>query len=417
MSLIGIAVNNIRRRKFKAVILAVGLVIAVITAVSLFTVSTAMRENIDAQLDQFGTNLLITPRYKEMPLTYGGIVISNLGSKPIKELSMNDIPRMRTIYNKDNINIISPKLLGPIKYQGKNALLVGIQFMNELRIKTWWQYKGKKPEGKESAVVQSGLIKKRAIAATNFKKNEAIAGSNFAARFGIKPGDPITLGEGKNKGKYTIVSILKETGSSDDNVLFIELAEAQKVLNQKDKISLIEANAFCLDCPLLRIASQLQKKLPYTKVSGLKKVIAQKEQTLAVFTAFSIISSAIILLIAGVIVLVTMMASVNERTREIGIFRAVGFRKIHIIAIFLEEVAIISIAGGLVGYFIGWGISKALIPVIAPQAIGFYFNPNTISPLLMGVSIGGAFLIASVASLYPAIKAARMDPASALRFI
>lgn len=391
----------------------IGLFIAIVTTVSLFTITVSMRENIDAQLDEFGTNLLIAPRYNEMPLTYGGIVVSNIASEPVKELSMSDVPKMRTIKVKDNLNVISPKLIGPFDLKNKKALLVGIQFENELRIKTWWQYRGKRPLGKEDAVATKNLVKKRAIAATNYKKNEVIAGNNFAKKFNLQPGDSIKI---KNN-IYKVVSVLKETGSSDDNVMFMDLAEAQNILNKKGKISIIEANAFCLDCPLLRIAGQLQNKLPYAKVSALREAMAEKQNTLSMFSAFSVISSVIVLLIAAFIVLVTTMASVKERTREIGIFRAVGYRKKHIVSIILQETAVISLIGGLTGYFAGFGISKILVPVIAPQAIGFYFNPNVVNPTVMSIAVTGALLLGSTAALYPAIKAARLDPSSALRFI
>ena len=282
MNLFSIAFNNLKRRKSKAIILCLGLVIAIATTVTLFTVTIAMRENIDAQLDEFGTNLLITPRYNENPMVYGGISVANTDTKPATELKMADTVKMRTIQRKDNLNIISPKLVGPVNVAGKTVLMVGIQFQNELRIKTWWQYQGKQPKGKTDAVATNNLVKKQAIAGDNFKKDEVIAGSKFAAKFGLKPGSKIKL-----PGTIlTVASVLKPTGSSDDNVIFTELATAQNILHKKGKISFIEANAFCLDCPLPIIARQLQQKLPYAKVSALREAMAQKQSTLAMFQSF-----------------------------------------------------------------------------------------------------------------------------------
>lgn len=414
MDLVLIAINNIRRRKAKAIILAAGLFIAVLTTVTLFTVTVAMRENIDAQLDEFGTNLLVAPKYDETPLSYGGINVSTVAGRPARELTTDDIALMRTIPNKDNLNVISPKLVGPVTVDHKTGLIVGIQFANELRIKTWWQYIGKEPQGKEDAIANpTDLVKKRAVAATNFKPDEVIAGSKFARKFKLKPGSKITLGE----TAFTVAAVLKRTGSSDDDVLFTDLSQAQKILNKPGRISFIEANAYCIDCPLEKLAGQIGKRLPYAKVYGLKAAMAQKEQTLAMFTSFSIASSVIMLIIAAVIVFVTMTGSVKERTREIGIFRAVGFRKKHIMMIIMSEIALISVAGSLAGYLAGFTTSKILVPIIAPQAKGFYFNPNSINPSVLGISVIAAFLIGATAALWPAIKAANEDPASALRFI
>lgn len=414
MDLVFIAINNIRRRKGKAIILAVGLLIAVLTTVTLFTVTIAMRENIDAQLDEFGTNLLITPKYSETPLSYGGINVSTVDSRPARELTLDDMALMRTIRNNENLNVISPKLVGPVTVDKKTGLVVGIRFADELRIKTWWQYTGKKPQGKEDAVANpTDLVKKRAVAGTNFKPDEAIAGAAFAKKFELKPGSQIALGG----SAFTVASVLKPTGSTDDDVLFMDLAQAQKVLKKPGRISFIEANAYCLNCPLEELTRQISQKLPYAKVFGLKAAMAQKEQTLAMFTSFSIASSGIMLIIAAVIVFVTMTASVKERTREIGIFRAVGFRKKHILTIIMSEIALISVGGALVGYFAGFTAAKMLVPIIAPQAKGFYFNPNTISPGVLGISVVAAFCIGAIAALWPAIKAANQDPADALRFM
>lgn len=414
MRLILIAINNIERRKTKAIILAAGLSIAVLATVTLFTITVAMRENIDGQLDEFGTNILIIPKYKEIPLSYAGINVSSVDSQPAKELSVKDVSLMRTIPNRQNLNIISPKLVGPVKISGQTALVVGIQFANELRIKTWWQYTGKQPKGKQDAVANPrDLVKKRAVAGTNYKRNEVIAGAVFAKKFKLKPGSKISV----NGLTFKVASVLKPAGSSDDNVFFMNLTKTQKILNKPRQISFIEANAYCLDCPLPKLVRQLSKKLPYAKVLGLRAAVAQKEQTLAVFTAFSIASSAIMLIVAALVVFTTMTASVKERTREIGIFRAVGFRKKHIIAIIMSEVVLLSIAGGLTGYLTGFIVSKMLVPVIAPQAKGFYFNPSNINVVVLGISVLAAFLIGAFAALLPAVRAANKDPASALRFI
>lgn len=413
MDLLRISINNLRRRKTKALVLAIGIFVAVVTTVTLFTVTIAMRENIDAQLDEFGTNLLLTPKYKETPLSYGGVSVSTVNSRPVRELTMSDVGRMRTIQVKDNLNVISPKLVGPVNVEGNTALIVGIQFENELRLKTWWQYRGKQPKGRQEAVAGKDLVSKRAVSATNYGPDELIVGDAFARKFKLEPGSKIIL-EGKT---FKISSILKSTGSSDDNVAFGDLGSVQTLLQKPGKISFIEANAYCLDCPLDKIARQLQDKLPYSKVSALREAMAQKQETLALFEKFSLAASAVVVFIACFIVLVTVMASVKERTREIGIFRAVGFRKRHIAVIILAEAALISAIGGVTGYFAGFALSKVLVPVVAPQALGFYFNPNNINPTVLAMSAGASLLLGVAASLYPARKAASLDPASALRFI
>ena len=119
----------------------------------------------------------------------------------------------------------------------------------------------------------------------------------------------------------------------------------------------------------------------------------------------------IVLLIGGLIVFTNMMASVNERKREIGIFRAIGFRKSHIIKIVFSEAFIVGLIGGGAGYLLGIGISTALGPILT----GIKGRGVSMDPVL---AVGVVFLsvtMAILSSIYPAIHASKMDPTSALR--
>jgi putative ABC transport system permease protein len=106
-----------------------------------------------------------------------------------------------------------------------------------------------------------------------------------------------------------------------------------------------------------------------------------------------------------------MMASVNERKREIGIFRAIGFRKSHVVRIIFLEALIVGLIAGIVGYALGLGISH----IIGPMITGVKAGSLSIDPLLaMGVIFLSA-LIGILSSAYPAIHASKMDPTTALR--
>jgi len=105
-----------------------------------------------------------------------------------------------------------------------------------------------------------------------------------------------------------------------------------------------------------------------------------------------------------------MMGSVNERTREIGIFRAIGFRRGHVMQIILLEAMVVGLVGGMLGFLGGNGIAWAALPLVVKK--GTFAGMN--------YSLGGAALLLSVAlsliaSLYPAQKASTLDPSEALR--
>ena len=100
--------------------------------------------------------------------------------------------------------------------------------------------------------------------------------------------------------------------------------------------------------------------LPGVKVSAIQQVVKTRMHALEQFRAFSLGVAAVVILIGALVVFVTMMGSVNERTREIGIFRALGFRRGHVVRLILmEALAWLSLLSGLLGYLAGMGATPA----------------------------------------------------------
>ena len=142
----------------------------------------------------------------------------------------------------------------------------------------------------------------------------------------------------------------------------------------------------------------------------MKQAVMSKMQSIDMFKSFSLGVSVLVVLIGSLLVLVTMMGSVNERTREIGIFRAIGFRRGHIMQIILLEALLLGIIGGIVGFGMGNLIAWTIIPLVIKD--GIFSGMNT---SLGFVSVLTAVALSLLASLYPAFKASSMDPSEALR--
>ena len=113
------------------------------------------------------------------------------------------------------------------------------------------------------------------------------------------------------------------------------------------------------------------------------------------------------LLVGGIGIMNIMLASVTERTREIGIRRAIGAKRKQIIGQFLIETLVLSTAGGLIGMGLG-----ALIPQIIEWRAGM---PVSTEPWMLGLSVGISMFVGIVFGLYPAVRAANLDPIQALR--
>jgi putative ABC transport system permease protein len=128
------------------------------------------------------------------------------------------------------------------------------------------------------------------------------------------------------------------------------------------------------------------------------------------FRAFSLGVAVVVILVGALVVFVTMMGSVNERTREIGIFRALGFRRGHVVGLILMEASAVSLFAGLLGFFAGMGATRLILPFLAEE------HPHLVWSLpLAGGSLLLALFVGTLASFYPALHASRMDPTEALR--
>jgi len=121
------------------------------------------------------------------------------------------------------------------------------------------------------------------------------------------------------------------------------------------------------------------------------------------------------LLVGGVGVMNTMFTSVLERTKQIGVMKAVGAKNSHVWAIFLLESGLIGLVGGIVGTLLGLGIYQLGISLINRLGSGFEMI-TVISGGLIGITLLGSFLIGAISGLLPAWRASRLPVVDALRY-
>jgi putative ABC transport system permease protein len=137
-------------------------------------------------------------------------------------------------------------------------------------------------------------------------------------------------------------------------------------------------------------------------------LIEQQKRTSFIFAVVMICIAGISLLVGGIGIMNIMLATVLERTREIGIRRAIGARQADIIRQFLTEAVLISIIGGLIGIFFGYSLAH-----IIAAAAGW---PTEVTPTSIGVAFGVSVGIGLLFGIYPAVQAAKLDPIEAIRY-
>ncbi len=383
MKLYNISFGNIRRRKAKMVFLALGLIIGICTIVTLLSITETMTAQIEERLNKFGANIVMVPKTEHLSLNYGGIDVGGVDYR-VTEFSQENLKKIRSIENAKNLGVVAPKVLGPVEIHGKKVLLMGVIFKDEMNLKTWWQKKGSFPENSD----------------------EILLGSSVAAVLGLAPEDRVEMG-GRS---FTVSGVLLPTGGSEDNAVISDMNAAQTVLGKPGKVSMVEIAAFCRGCPITEMTLQIAEKFPNARVTAMKQAVMSKMQSIELFKSFSLGVSILVIGVGGLLVMVTMMGSVNERTREIGIFRAIGFRQTHVMQIILLEALVLGIFGGILGFALGNVTAWGIIPLVIEDG-----SFSGINFSLGGLCLLMAAALSLLASLYPACKAGRMDPSDALR--
>ena len=188
------------------------------------------------------------------------------------------------------------------------------------------------------------------------------------------------------------------------------LAAAQAVLGKRGQVSMVEIAALCHDCPVDDMVMQLQEALPGTDVQAVQQVVKTRMHALGQFRLFAWGVAVTVVIIGALLVFVTMMGAISERTREIGIFRAIGYRRRHVLHMVLMEAAVVSAMAGVLGYLAGVLATITALPLLDGGHTAWQWNPA-----LAGASLFAAIVVGLLASLQPALRASRLEPSDALR--
>jgi putative ABC transport system permease protein len=319
-------------------------------------------------------------------LTVGENYIAQDQLPKIRQIADSKIREALKITDEGDIATLAPKLFANTKVNGVSLVVVGVDPQQERIVKSWWEVgEGTYLDGKDQALVG-------AIAADLLKLNV---------------GDTVSL----NESSVIVTGILKETGASDDYQIFAPLATVQKAFNKEGVISSMDIRALCNACPVEMIADSINLNIPGVRAIAVKQ-IAQSEMGLVEKMNSLMFALAGITLMVGLFGVVnTMMSSVHERTKDIGIMRAVGASRKQIIKIFIFEAVIIGIIGGIAGYILGTALAYLIGPLVF-EGTTAYFVPQYF-PLALAVSI----IVAVAAAVYPAVKASEIRVADSFRSI
>ena len=422
MRLTGIAFGHLRRGKGRAALVIAGLTLGVATVVGLANIAKTLERHMGDELDRYGANIVVTPQTDGLEVSYGGISVSGI-SYQAGQLTTEDVERLHSIELADRLATVAPVIIGAADVNDRRAAVAGIRLEEHVRLKQWWRVFGRVPASTDEVLVGYeaaqvlGVIDE-AGGPLMARPVDAKAGAESAAMEHADGMDgqmrmlSIIQDRLKIAGReFTVAGVLEATGAADDRLIFAELDQVQSLLDRPRQLSLIEVAALCADCPVDDIVAQIADALPTARVTPVSQAVAARSMAVSRLTRFGAALAAVVLIVGGLLVLVTMTSSVAERRREIGMLRAIGFRREHILKILGIEVTVLGLLGGIIGW--GAGMAAAILAVR-------YFTEGAslrggIDPAMIPLALGGAVLVSALGAIYPAWKASKLDPTEALR--
>ena len=255
-----------------------------------------------------------------------------------------------------------------------------------------------------------------------YKRNVIFIGDLVRETF-FEGRDPIGKTVKLGGQKYTVIGVAKKRGTlmgeSQDDFVIVPLSAFLRQFGEPERrgtyltIKAVSVDKLPEAMDEVRLIMRTYRKVPYNEPDDFDMETA--ESILELFNSFTLMFrmvfigiSGISLVIGGIVVMNIMMVSVTERTREIGIRKAIGAKQRHILIQFLFESVLLTFSGGAVGVAIGFIIAQTVAGQlemhIEPSALAIWSG--------LGVSTG----IGLIFGIYPAMKAARLDPIKALSY-
>jgi putative ABC transport system permease protein len=385
MNLLSLAEKNLRRRRGRTLLTVVGVAIAIAILFSLLSFSAGYEHQLTKEMDGLGFHLLAVPKgcpYEATTLILHGGVIP-------KYLTNEDLFRARTV---EGVEVATPMLLQQVVKDGMPHIVYGIEPDDMLRLKPAWKVTGRFFTANESRVM--------------------VIGSELASRENLAPGSVLPFGP--DQEPFTILGVLEPTGTEDDNFHFLPLPETQRVFNKEGLITTIAVRVKDLR-QISSVAKELET-VPDIQVVTMAQVTGTIMNLVGTARSllFSVIVVAVIISAAGITN--TLLMSVNERTREIGMMKAIGASGCHIGILLITETLIITLLGGIIGIFVslvGAGLIETFVRGIIPYAPSGAFI--SFDPVLAGTCLLFSVGLGLACGFWPAWKSARLSPMEAIR--
>ena len=401
-----VSVQSLLAHKMRSFLTMLGVVIGVGAVIALVAVGQGTQAQVVSQFESLGSNLLTVSPFMNFGFSRGGLQqnvrqLTDADVKAIQGLA-TAVARVAPEYSASNTTV---------SYAGQTASpsVTGVT-ADYAPVRNWTVARGRfiTPEDNDNLAMVV-LLGQQVI--------EDLFGSAS-----INPvGETIRI----NRQNYEVIGVLKSKGTSgpqnQDDIIFMPLRTAQLKLggagtNTVRSINLSVKSADEMDLAQAQVTAILRTLHGLEAgadndfmVQNQADILSTVEETTGTFTTLLGSIAAISLLVGGIGIMNIMLVSVTERTREIGLRKAVGAKRRDVLIQFLTEAIVLSVLGGLIGVAVGIGGAQLISPLLGSSKA--LVTPQSVV-LALAVSLGiGIFF-----GFYPANRAAQMNPIDALRY-
>jgi putative ABC transport system permease protein len=407
------ALDSVRAHKFRSFLTVLGIVIGVMTAITIASILTGLRQNIVSIIEEYGTNNIYAFHLSTGPRTSEDR--SERSRKPLTAADGEAIQAQASAV--EEVGLRAPNIGysgGPfddnISYQGHNY--------------RWGDTQGVSPN--YAGITNIAIREGRFITENDDQQRANVMVIGVNAADALFPGQNQQIaGTQVRMGGYNfeIVGVLEKRKAGffgeneEDNAVFIPFRTAQKIAPAKGYLLLVIKARSGQTTEALQQSEDILRRRRSVKfgdpnnfdIKTADKFIEQFDSITAMIGLVAIAISSLGLLVGGIGVMNIMLVSVTERTKEIGVRKALGARRRDIVRQFLFEAMTLTFLGGILGVVIAVGISK-LIMLLVPALPASIPAWAVVSGLTVSVGVGLLF------GVWPARKASRLDPIECLRY-
>lgn len=399
MTLTELVKKELWHRKSQLISGLLTMTIGIAVIVAIRSISVVSERAVAVKLDNLGANILVLPMNANIDDYYAADIDAPTFSESFVNRVMNS-----TLPGIDNM---SPKLSRRIKIGTESVVLTGILPKSEIASKPLWQKTGligkqlkvscapDKP-GNNGTTLKDAKLQRRSI--DTLSNDHCLVGVSAAKRLGKKANEIVVI-----EGKQLLISkILPETGTVDDDRVFVNLHIAQQMFEVPNQISSIEIMGCCNEISD-GLLNKLKKVLPETRITTIGQIVATQVETNKMMKQLMLAFLAIIVVVGSFSIGNFIWANVNERKKEIGILRLIGYNKRHVYFIMMAKALFLGFTGGVAGYILG--TITAL--TISPRVAGV---PAQVVPSLFFISLGLSVAIALTGAIIPTYFAGKIEP-------